>query len=217
MNENPWEKLLGGGRIIPVVTIDDPDRGVALAATLLESGIRVIEVTFRTPAAAAAISRIVAECPGMSVGAGTILEPGQLSRALDAGAGFALSPGLDERVIEAAAQSSLPFIPGVMTPGEMLRGLSLGCPLQKLFPAESAGGAPYLKLLEGPFGHTPLRFVPTGGINASNIASYLQLGMVAAAGGSWFVDRKAVAAGDWRNIRTLASEAAALASAFPRP
>jgi 2-dehydro-3-deoxyphosphogluconate aldolase/(4S)-4-hydroxy-2-oxoglutarate aldolase len=215
MNVNSWEKILGVGRIIPVVTIDDPDRGVDLASTLLESGIRVIEVTFRTPGAAAAISRIVGGCPGMSVGAGTILEPEQLRRAVDAGASFALSPGLDERVIKTAASTSVPFIPGVMTPGEMLRGLALGCPLQKFFPAEAAGGVAFLKLLEGPFGHTPLRFVPTGGINAANIASYLSLGNVAAVGGSWFVDRKAVDAGDWKTILTLASEAAQLSSQRP--
>jgi 2-dehydro-3-deoxyphosphogluconate aldolase/(4S)-4-hydroxy-2-oxoglutarate aldolase len=151
----------------------------------------------------------------MSVGAGTILEPEQLRRAVDAGASFALSPGLDERVIETAASTSVPFIPGVMTPGEMLRGLALGCPLQKFFPAEAAGGVAFLKLLEGPFGHTPLRFVPTGGINAANIASYLALGNVAAVGGSWFVDRKAVDAGDWKTILTLASEAAQLSSQRP--
>jgi 2-dehydro-3-deoxyphosphogluconate aldolase/(4S)-4-hydroxy-2-oxoglutarate aldolase len=212
MINNSWEKVLAGERIVPVVTIDNPEQGCALASTLLEAGIRVIEVTFRTPVAAEAISKIVAGCPGMSVGAGTILEPEQLRRAVDAGAAFALSPGLNERVIEAAAKFSLPFIPGVMTPGEMLRGLSLGCPLQKFFPAESAGGAPFLKLLEGPFGHTPLRFVPTGGINADNMASYLALRAVAAVGGSWFVDRKAVATGDWGTIRTLASEAAELSS-----
>lgn len=204
------EEVLARHRLVPVVVIEEPEKAVDLAGALVEAGLRVMEITFRTPAAAAALRRVVEECPEMLAGAGTLLNGEQVKRAVDAGAAFGLAPGLEETTVGVAESVGLPFIPGVMTPGEVQRGLSLGCLLQKFFPAELAGGAPLLKALEGPYGHTGVRFIPTGGLNASNAAGYLGLKAVAALGGSWFVDAKLTAAGDWAAITRLTREALAI-------
>ncbi len=197
-------------RLVPVVVIEDAARAVDLAHALIEAGLGVIEITFRTAAAEESIDRIAKECPGMVVGAGTLLDAGQVRRAVGAGAKFGLSPGLDPTVVETAQDLGLDFIPGVLTPGEVQRGLAMDCPVQKFFPAEQAGGAAFLKALEGPYGHTGVRFVPTGGLHAGNIAPYLALKSVAALGGSWFVDQKLVQAGDWAAITRLTREAIAI-------
>lgn len=194
-------------RLVPVVVIEDPAKAVDLAKALLSAGLGVIEITFRTAAAEESIRRIAKNCPDMLVGAGTLLEAEQVKKASGAGARFGLAPGLDEKVVLAAQKEKLTYVPGVATPSEVQKGLSLGCKIQKFFPAEQAGGAPYLKALEGPYGHTGVRFIPTGGLQATNVAPYLALKSVAALGGSWFVDKKYIEAADWTSIQRLTREA----------
>jgi len=199
-------------RIVPVAVIDKADDAVPLAEALLAAGIDIIEVTFRTPAAEQSIRNVRKAHPDMLVGAGTILDTAQLQRAFDAGARFAVAPGLNETVVSKSLSLKLPFVPGVMTPSDVERGLALGCKLQKFFPAEVAGGVKMLKALAGPYAHTGVKFIPLGGINATNAPEYLALPIVAAIGGSWMVERKFIADKDWPAIRTLATEAARLAA-----
>ena len=196
-------------RLVPVVVIEDADLAVPLADALLAADLQVIEITFRTAAAASAIALLSAERPQMLVGAGTLLTEDNVRRAVDAGAGFGVAPGLNGKTVAAAAQAGFDFAPGVATPSEVEQALDLGCKLLKFFPAEQAGGVNMLKALEGPYGHTGVQFVPTGGINLSNMASYLSLKCVAAIGGSWFVDKKLIADKNWGAITRLTREAIA--------
>jgi 2-dehydro-3-deoxyphosphogluconate aldolase/(4S)-4-hydroxy-2-oxoglutarate aldolase len=194
-------------RIVPVVVMDDASVALDLADTLLAAGLRVIEITFRTTSAAEAIAKIASARPDMLVGAGTLLTEDNVRRAVDAGASFGVAPGLNERTVEAARRAGLDFAPGIATPSEVERALQLECKLLKFFPAEQAGGAPMLKALEGPYRHTGVQFVPTGGINLANVANYLAIDSVAAIGGSWFVDKKLIANRDWKTIGTMTREA----------
>jgi 2-dehydro-3-deoxyphosphogluconate aldolase / (4S)-4-hydroxy-2-oxoglutarate aldolase len=198
-------------RLVPVAGIDNAEDAVPLATALHEAGVDVIEVTFRTEAAPEAIRRIRREFPDMLVGAGTLLDVYQVEQALEAGAKFGVSPGISESVVMKALSLDLPFMPGVMTPSDVEKGLSLGCRLLKFFPAETAGGIPMLKALAGPYGHTGVKFIPLGGVNIDNARSYLDLPMVAAIGGSWFLDRKLVAARNWKRISELTREAVEMA------
>ena len=200
-------------RIMPVVILNDAAHAEPLAQALLDGGLAVMEVTFRTAAAADAIRRIAAGFPQMLLGAGTLLEPDQVRQARDAGAVFGVAPGLREKVVEAAASAGLFFAPGVMTPSDVEHGLSLGCKLQKFFPAAAAGGAAMLKALAGPYTHTGVKFLPTGGIDESTMGQYLKLPVVAAVGGSWMVDPKLIAAGEWTRITELTRHAVAAAKA----
>ncbi len=212
MNANPLERI-AARKIVPVVVLDDADHAEPLAEALLAGGLDVMEVTFRTKAAPEAIRRIARRFPEILLGAGTLLEPGQVGQARDAGAVFGLAPGLNEPVVAAAARLGMVFTPGVMTPSEIDRALGLGCKLLKFFPAENAGGARMLAAQAAPFAHTGVRFVPTGGITAGNLADYLHLPVVAAVGGSWMVDRKLVAAGDFAEVTRRTKEALATAAA----
>jgi len=199
-------------RIVPVVVIDHAEDAVPLAEAIVAGGIDVIEITFRTPAAEQSIRNVRKACPAMLIGAGTILETDQLQRATDAGAQFGVAPGLNDAVVAKATALKLPFIPGIMTGSEVERGLSLGCKLQKFFPAEVAGGLKMLKALAGPYGHTGVKFMPTGGVNAANARDYLALPIVAAIGGSWMVERSLIAEKNWPTIRKLTAEAVQLAA-----
>ena len=143
----------------------------------------------------------------MAIGAGTLLSPEQVQRAIDAGAQFGVSPGLNEAVLKAAQERNLPFFPGVMTPTEVDRALNLGWKHLKFFPAEPAGGVAMLKALAGPFAHTGVKFIPTGGINAAKLPDYLAMPQVAAVGGSWMAERKLVAEKAWSKITALTAEA----------
>lgn len=198
-------------RVVPVVVLQSAEDAVPLAEALLEAGLDVMEITFRTNAAAESIRRIAAAFPEILLGAGTVLSPDQALQARDAGATFALAPGLNTDVVTAAQNAGLAFSPGVMTPSEIERALSLGCNLLKFFPAGAAGGVPMLHALAGPYAHTGVRFVPTGGVSATNMRDYLDLPVVAAIGGSWMVDPKLIAAKDWSSITQLTRESLALA------
>jgi 2-dehydro-3-deoxyphosphogluconate aldolase/(4S)-4-hydroxy-2-oxoglutarate aldolase len=201
-------------RIVPVVVLDHEEQAEPLAETLLEAGLDIMEITFRTAAAEASIRRIAKRFPQMVLGAGTVLGTEQLQRAVGAGARFAVAPGLNEKVVRAAVDAGIPMFPGVMTPSEVEQGLSLGCLIQKFFPAETAGGVPMLKALEGPYAHTGVKFIPTGGIGLNNLRLYLERPSVAAIGGSWIVEKKMIAAGDWGVIGKLTRDALAIAASI---
>ena len=203
-------------RLICVAVIDNTDDAVPLAEALLAGGLNVIEVTFRTAAAAEAIALIRRALPDMLIGAGTVLTTDQGRQASDAGAQFAVSPGLNETVLLEARALKLPFFPGVMTPTEVDRALNLGCHHLKFFPAEAAGGVTMLKALAGPFAHTGVQFIPTGGITAALLPAYLALPQVAAIGGSWMAERKLVAERAWPKITALTAEAMKSIAALPR-
>jgi len=209
------QKLLDR-RIVSIAVLDRAEHAPPLALALLAGGLDVIEVTFRTPAAAAGIAAIRAACPDMLVGAGTLLTAEQARQAKAAGAQFAVAPGLNETVVRAAQECGLPFFPGVATPSDIERALELGCRCLKFFPAEAAGGVPMLQALTGPYAHTGLKFIPTGGIGLKNLASYLALPVVVAIGGSWMAERKLINDGNWSAITALTAEAVGLAQSVTR-
>ena len=208
MTEHDVRRTVVGGRIVPVVVLEELETAVPVAAALAEGGIPVAEVTFRTAVAAAAIRRIAGDTDVL-VGAGTVVRPEQVDEAVTAGARFIVTPGLSLRVIERCRELDVLVIPGVATATEVIAALDQGLDLLKLFPAQAAGGIALLRALRGPF--PDVRFVPTGGITAANAASYLALPSVAAVGGSWMVAPELVAARDYAAIAQLAREAATLA------
>jgi 2-dehydro-3-deoxyphosphogluconate aldolase/(4S)-4-hydroxy-2-oxoglutarate aldolase len=209
MSESPMSVMerIARKRIVPVVALDHEELAEQLAETLLKAGLDVMEITFRTAAAAPGIRRIAARYPEMLLGAGTLLEPDQVQKAAAAGARFAVAPGLNEQVLAAARRAGIEMMPGVMTPTEVEKALALECRTLKFFPAEQAGGVAMLKALEGPYGHTGVRFVPTGGINRNNMLQYLERPSVVAIGGSWMVEKKLIAAQDWLQIEQLTRDA----------
>ena len=204
-------------RLICVAVVDQAEDAVPLAEALLAGGLKVMEVTFRTAGAAESIRRIRQGVPQIAIGAGTLITVDQVQQAVDAGAQFGVSPGLSESVSAAARAARLPWFPGVVTPSEIIRAMDLGWQHLKFFPAETFGGVPALKALAGPFGHTTVKFVPTGGITAANLPDYLSLPQVAAIGGSWMADRKLVAEQAWPKITALAAEAVKAAAPVLNP
>ena len=200
--------------IIPVVAIDDAESAAPLAGAIVRGGLPVIEVTFRTACAAEAIRRIRAEVPGATVIAGTVVRLEQLTAARAAGAEACVAPGFDPEMVRAANALGVPFIPGIATAGELSQALALGCGVVKFFPAESAGGARYIRDLLGAFRWTGVRFMPTGGVKPENAGDYLSIPEVACCGGTWIAPKAAVQSGDWAAIERLAADAAALAGAF---
>ena len=200
--------LVGGQPVIPVLKIEDAAAAVPLARTLARGGLRAVEVTLRTPAALEAIRRVAAEVEEAVVGAGTLLDAGQLEAAQAAGPRFIVSPGLTREVLAAAAGSAVPLLPGAITPGEIMAAREAGLDFLKFFPAEQAGGAAFLKALASPF--SGIRFCPTGGVGPENAADYLGLPNVACVGGSWVAPDGLVKASRWDEIGKLAREAAGL-------
>ncbi len=204
-------------RVLPVVVIHDAERAAPLAEALLAGGLDVIEITFRTPASEAAVTSIVRAFPEMIVGAGTLLTPAQVTRALATGAQFGVAPGLNPAVLAAAREAGLPFVPGVMTPTEVEGAIANGCTTLKFFPASLAGGPEMLRALAGPYGQAGARFVALGGITPENMADYLRLPVVAAVGGSWIVEPRLVGAGDWPEVTRRAQEALAIVASLQQP
>ena len=194
-------------RLVCVAVIDQAEDAVPLAEALIAGGLNTIEVTFRTAGAADAIARIRKMVPSACVGAGTLLTADQVKQAVQVGAQFGVSPGLSEAVSKAAHEHHLPLFPGIVTPSEIIRALDLGWKTLKFFPAETFGGVNALKALIGPFGHTGVKFIPTGGITAATLPNYLALPQVAAVGGSWMADRKLVTDKAWGKITALTAEA----------
>jgi len=200
--------ILKKAGIVPVIVLDDESKAVPLAIALVKGGLPVLEVTFRTKAAPGAIARIKAEVPDAIVGAGTLLTKEMVAAAKDAGAEFGVAPGFDPGVVAAAQEIGLPMVPGIATASELSQALSAGVNTVKFFPAEAAGGVKMIKNLLGAFRFTGVTFMPTGGINLSNVADYLAVPEVVACGGTWIVPKDALAANDWVAIERLAAEAA---------
>jgi len=194
-------------RLVCVAVIDKTEDAVPLAEALLAGGLNCIEVTFRTAGAAESIMAIRKKVPQITVGAGTLLTANQVQEAVDAGAQFGVSPGLSEKVLTEAADRDLPLFPGVITPTEVMQALELGWKYLKFFPSETFGGVNALKALAGPFGHTGVKFIPTGGITAATLPNYLAIPQVAAIGGSWMAERKLVAEKAWSKVTALTAEA----------
>jgi len=202
------EDILRLSPVMPVVVIEDAGVAVDLARALLRGGIRVIEVTLRTPAALRAIEAIARAVPEICVGAGTVLSPADLEASQRAGASFAISPGATSELLSAGASSTLPYIPAVATASDVMAGLAAGYSCFKFFPATAAGGIPMLKSLAGPF--ADVRFCPTGGISLQTAKSFLDLPNVLCVGGSWLAPADALAGKDWGKIEALAREASQL-------
>jgi 2-dehydro-3-deoxyphosphogluconate aldolase / (4S)-4-hydroxy-2-oxoglutarate aldolase len=198
------DAILARAPVLPVLSIARPDDAVPLARALVDSGLRVLEVTLRTPEAMEAIRRIAAEVPDAVVGAGTVLDAAQLDAVGRAGAVFAIAPGSTPRLYEAAADAAIPFIPAIATASEIMLGLEHGHRRFKFFPAAASGGIAALRSFAGPF--PEVRFCPTGGIDASTSRDYLALANVATVGGSWMVPGDALAARDWGRIGALARQ-----------
>jgi 2-dehydro-3-deoxyphosphogluconate aldolase/(4S)-4-hydroxy-2-oxoglutarate aldolase len=207
------ERKLRMVRIVPVLTIETVEQAVPLARALVDGGLPVLEVTLRTPAAAEAARAIMAELPQAIVGLGTLLAPSDVDLAVELGVRFIVSPGTTPALLAAAGQSALPFLPGIATASEAMAAKAAGFTLLKFFPAEAAGGIAWLKGIAGPL--PELRFCPTGGIGESNLATYLALPNVIAAGGSWMVPKAEVAAGAWARIAERARQARRLAGDQP--
>ncbi|WP_310565830.1 bifunctional 4-hydroxy-2-oxoglutarate aldolase/2-dehydro-3-deoxy-phosphogluconate aldolase [Hydrogenophaga sp.] len=197
-------------RVVPVIVLQDPAHAVPLAHALLEGGIDVMEITLRSDAALKAIEAVAKAVPQMHTGAGTVTRVGEVQQVIDAGATFALSPGCTDKLVSAVKAAKLPFIPGVMTPGEVMHRREQGFTLMKLFPAAQAGGLGMLKALGAPI--PDVAFCPTGGVSPENLKDFLKLPNVAMAGGSWLTPADALAAGDWKKITQLAKEATAIAN-----
>lgn len=200
--------LVAGVPVIPVIVIDEVAAAVPLALALQAGGLRVLEVTLRTPAALAAIAAIAREVPHLTVGAGTVLNAEDVRRAAAAGARFAVSPGYTDEVDVACRDAALPWLPGAATASEVMRVIAAGYDFAKFFPASAAGGVPMLRALGGPF--PDLAFCPTGGVDFSNAADYLALPNVRCVGGGWVVPREALRAGRWDEITALARSASLL-------
>jgi len=201
-------------RIVPIMTIDDPQKAVPLADAILAGGIPCAEVTFRTSTAVESLRRIASERPDVLAGAGTVLTPQQAADAKAAGAKFVLAPGLNPRVVQWCQDHELPIFPGVCTPTDIERALELGLEVVKFFPMEQIGGLPYLKAISAPF--PSLQFMPTGGITLGNVASYLAFKRVVACGGSWMTPPEWIAAGAFDRVRDAVRQTAEAANAAPK-
>jgi len=212
MSEKTITESLAAAQIVPVVVIDNPDHAVPLGKALLDGGLDVIEVTYRTAGAQAALTALKA-LPELVVGAGTVVRPEQVDSAVEAGAQFLVSPGLSAAVVERAQAVGVPILPGVATPSDIMAALALGLDIVKLFPAATLGGPSAIKAFSAPF--PGLRFVPTGGISAATVGDYLALPSVIAAGGSWMVERSLIESEDWAEITRRTAEAVELAAQTP--
>jgi len=194
--------------VMPVMVINHVEHAVPLAKALVAGGLKVLEITLRTPAALECIRRIKGEVPDAIVGAGTIINTQTLHQAIDAGAQFIVSPGMTPSLLDASLSCGVPVLPGVVTPSEVMRLLENGITAMKFFPAEAAGGIPMLKSIGGPL--PQVTFCPTGGVNPNNAPEYLALSNVACVGGSWMAPADLVDAQNWTEITRRAAEAAAL-------
>lgn len=193
--------------VVPVLVIDDIAHALPLAKALVAGGLPALEVTLRTPCALDAI-RAMADVPGGIVGAGTLLTPADVRAAKAAGAKFGVSPGATPALLDACAEEGLPLLPGAVTASEVMALLERGYTVQKFFPAEQSGGAPFLKSIGSPI--PQVKFCPTGGVSLKNAAEYLALENILCVGGSWVAPKQAMIAGNWAEITRLAAEAAKL-------
>ena len=191
--------------LVPVIKIEDPEQAVPLAKALCEGGLPCAEITFRTAQAAEAIRRITEAFPEMIVGAGTVLTTEQVDAAVEAGSAFIVSPGLNPRIVSYCLSKNIPVVPGTSSPSDMEQALELGLDTVKFFPAEASGGLKAIKAMAAPY--TTLSFMPTGGINASNVTEYLSFPRILCCGGSWMVPDSLLKAADFEGIRKLTEQA----------
>jgi 2-dehydro-3-deoxyphosphogluconate aldolase / (4S)-4-hydroxy-2-oxoglutarate aldolase len=196
--------------VIPVIVLNDVNHAVPLARALVAGGIRMLEVTLRTPVALACIERIAKEVPEAVAGAGTVRTPAEAQAAARAGARFAVSPGFTNAVGHACRDNGLPLLPGVATGSEIMMAQEAGYTELKFFPAMQAGGPAMLKAWGGPF--FDVKFCPTGGVSTSNAKEFLSLSNVVCVGGSWLTPADAMQRGDWAQITALAAQASSLSS-----
>ena len=201
---NVMERMEKTG-VVPVVVIKNAEDAVPAAKALLAGGIGVMEITMRTAAGIEAIRRVAAGCPEMLVGAGTVLTPEQCRASVEAGARFIVSPGFDAEIVRWCAENGVPVLPGCVTPSEIMAAMKLGVKTVKFFPANVYGGIRAMKGLSGPF--RDVKFVPTGGVSAENLAEYLAQPFIGAVGGSWLCAAGDIAAGNFDKITSLAREA----------
>jgi 2-dehydro-3-deoxyphosphogluconate aldolase/(4S)-4-hydroxy-2-oxoglutarate aldolase len=200
-------EIFAQGPVVPVLVIKDLAHAVPMAKALIAGGIRVLEVTLRTPIALEVIALIAKEVPEALVGAGTVTNEKQLREVEAAGAMFALSPGMTVDLLKAGNESSIALIPGISSSSELMKCLDFGYTHFKFFPAEASGGVKALKAISGPF--PDVTFCPTGGISIANYLDYLALPNVKCVGGSWLVPDEALESGDWQRITDLAKQAVA--------
>ncbi len=200
------------GRLIPIIALDRASDAIPLCQALKAGGLEVAEITFRTPAAREALRMVSEQFPEFALGAGTVTTIEEVEAAKACGAQFAVAPGLNPRIVRRAQEVDLPFFPGVCTPSDIEAALELGCTLLKFFPADALGGMKMLKALHAPYAHRGVRFIPTGGITAANMADYLSHPSVAAVGGSWVSDKTLLAAQDWPRVTALTREALEVAA-----
>lgn len=201
------EELSGYG-VVPVVVLNKVEDAKPLAKALYEGGLKCAEVTFRTDAAEESIRIMTQEYPDMLVGAGTVLTTEQVDRAVNAGAKFIVSPGFDPEVVDYCISKGIVVVPGCITPSEVAQGVKRGLEVLKFFPAEQAGGVAMIKAMAAPY--TGVKFMPTGGISAKNLADYLSFKKIVAVGGSWMVKADLIDAGDFAKITELTREAVEL-------
>ncbi len=204
----PIREILAASPVMPVIVLDRVDDAVPLAEALVSGGIRVLEITMRTSAALDCVRAIRAAVPNAIVGVGTITNIADMNAAREAGAVFGVSPGTTPALLSHAATSGFPFLPGSMTPSDVMRALDAGFTAMKLFPAQQAGGIAMLKALGGPFPH--VMFCPTGGIDAESAATFLALPNVACVGGSWLSPASLIASKSWSEIQKRAEAASRL-------
>ena len=207
MNMDMIEQLSLAG-IVPVIKVEDAADAVPLCKALSDGGLPVAEITFRTDAAGEAIRRVHAELPDVILGAGTVLTTEQADRAIAAGATYIVSPGLNPKVVRHCIDRGVPIVPGCANPSDIEAALELGLTTVKFFPAEALGGLKMIKAMSAPYGN--VRFLPTGGVNESNLLDYLAFPKIVACGGSRMVDAKAIAAKDWQRIESLTRSAVTL-------
>lgn len=205
------EKIAGFG-VVPVVVLDDVKDAAPLAKALVEGGLPCAEVTFRTAAAEESIRIMATEYPDMFVGAGTVLTIEQVDRAVAAGAKFIVSPGFDPEIVDYCLEKEIPVFPGCITPSEVAQAVKRGLEVVKFFPAEQFGGVATIKAMAAPY--VGLKFMPTGGVSAKNLESYLSCDKIIACGGSWMVKGDLVKAGKFDEIKNLTEEAVKLAASI---
>ena len=201
---NVLDRLKQSG-VVPVVVLDDAKDAVATAKALLAGGVDVMEITFRTAAAADSIKAVTENCPDMLVGAGTVITLEQCKKAVECGAKFIVSPGFDPEVAAWCVERNVPITPGCVTPTEIVAAMKLGLNAVKFFPAGVYGGLKAMKALSAPFGG--IKFIPTGGVDAKNLKEYLEAPFVHAVGGSWLCPKKEIAAGNFGAVTALCHEA----------
>jgi 2-dehydro-3-deoxyphosphogluconate aldolase/(4S)-4-hydroxy-2-oxoglutarate aldolase len=203
---NPIDVIASLG-VVPVIAIEKASDAVPLADALLEGGLPVAEITFRTEAAADVLAAIRDARPELVIGAGTILDRDSLRRAIDSGARFALAPGYDPDIVDAAKEADLPFCPGIMTPTDLTLATARGVRLAKFFPAGVAGGPKALSGIAAPFAHLGVRFIPTGGVTQATIGDWLAVRQVVAVGGTWIAKTEDIREGRFKAIAQNAAEA----------